>query len=84
MAYILEEIAREEDRLASTQSMDGEDGEVDVEGDKQGIERLVNLASRWNRAKGHGRVLQIDDVPLGLEDAPGVQLVQFGRRKIMV
>lgn len=84
MADILEEIARQEHRMAGAQGVNGEDGEIDVEGDKQGIQRLVNLSGRRDRAKRHSAILEIDEVPLGFEDAPGVQFVEFGGRKVMV
>ena len=41
VAAILEEIAREGDRLAVLETVHAEDGEVGVERDEKGVERLV-------------------------------------------
>jgi len=84
MAAVLEEVVRERGRLPVGEGVDTDDGEVDVEGDEEGIEGLVDFARRRDGAVGHSAILEINHMPLGFEDASRVQLVELGRRKFVV
>lgn len=84
MAAVFEEVVRQGRRLAIRQAVEGEDGEVSVERDHQRIEGVVYFSRRGDAAKLDCTVLEIDHVPLSLENTSRVELVELSGRELMV